>query len=220
LLCQPVPFVGHHLRWELFCLWTLCLPTPRTLWDTCTAERAFQLGLHHVRYRTTPRDEAERARLREEVEETIDSLCSLPATCGRRGVPYGFASARDRLRRSIATNPYDQPFTAEQREYVVAGARAAARLYPIQVQQAILRNALDHLRVVEMPWVVTNAGMIWDGVRIDPDLCNAVTAACVRHEADLTERLKKFPIGNVNSGPALEKFFRSIGLIDAFRKGD
>jgi hypothetical protein len=49
----PVPFVAHFARAELFCLWKLALPTPDSVWDTCLAERAFQLGVHHPRCEPT-----------------------------------------------------------------------------------------------------------------------------------------------------------------------
>ena len=180
----PVPFVAHFAQAELFCLWKLALPTPDSVWDTCLAERAFQLGVHHPRYKGGG-DEVEQARAKEETEEEIDFSCSLVSTCLRRGVPYPFAAAKERLQASFLTHPEDQPFSPEQQEYVAADAEAAARLYPIQVQAALAQNALNHLQQVEMDWTVTNARIVWDGVRADPDLCKRLLAACQRHIGDL-----------------------------------
>ncbi|MBV8558503.1 MAG: hypothetical protein JO116_23425, partial [Planctomycetaceae bacterium] len=216
----PVPFVAHFAQAELFCLWKLALPTPDAVWDTCLAERAFQLGVHHPRYRGgDPEDEVERARSKEEAEAELDFSCSLVATCLRRGVPYPFAATKDRLRGSFWTHPADQPFSPEQQAYAAADAEAAARLYPIQVQAALAQNALNHLQRVEMDWTVTNARIIWDGVRVDPALCERLLAACRRHARDLPVRLAAMGLGNVNSHPQLKAFFRSLGLLDAFRAG-
>ena len=205
-------------RAELFCLWKLALPTPDSVWDTCLAERAFQLGVHHPRYKGDG-DEVERARAKEETEAEIDFACGLVPTCLRRGVPYPFAAAKERLQASFLTHPEDQPFSPEQQAYVAADAEAAARLYPIQVQAALAQNALNHLQQVEMDWTVTNARIIWDGVRADPDLCERLLAACQRHARDLPAQLAELGLGNVNSHPQLKEFFRSIGLLDAFRDG-
>lgn len=215
----PVPLVAHFVPAELFCLWKLAMPAPDSVWDTCLAERAFQLGVHHPRYKGGG-DKVEQARAKEETEEMIDFSCSLVSTCLRRGVPYPFTAAKDRLQASFLTHPEDQPFSPEQQAYVAADAEATARLYPIQVQAALAQNALNHLQQVEMDWTVTNARIAWDGVRVDPDLCKQLLAACQRHVGDLPRQLAELGLGNVNSHPQLTEFFRSIGMLDAFRDGN
>jgi DNA polymerase-1 len=70
-----------------------------------------------------------------------------------------------------------------------------------------------------MPWSVTNARMIWDGVRVDPDACQALRQACQRHTDKMASELAELGIGNVSSHPQLLDFFRRIGLLDAFRVG-
>jgi DNA polymerase-1 len=220
LIRQPIPVIGHFIQAELFCLWKLDLPTPATVWDTCTAERAFQLGVHHVRYKKEKFDgEEESARLTEETEEDVDFSCGLVATCLRRGVPYAFAAAKDRLQRSFLDHADDQPFSSEQQDYVAADAEAAAKLYPIQVQLAITENAHRHLFEVEMPWAITNAAMIWAGVRIEPMQLERLAQACRRHDVTLTEQLAELGVGNVNSHPDMFEYFRTIGLLEAFRDG-
>jgi DNA polymerase-1 len=220
LIRQPIPVIGHFIQGELFCLWKLDLPTPATVWDTCTAERAFQLGLHHVRYKNEKfENEEEPARLKEETEEDVEFSCGLVATCLRRGVPYAFASAKDRLQRSFLDHTDDGPFSSEQRDYAAADAEAAAKLYPIQVQVAVTENAQRHLFEVEMPWAITNAAMIWDGVRIGPAQLERLEQACRRHDVTLTEQLAELGVGNVNSHPDMFEYFRTIGLLEAFREG-
>ena len=220
LLRQPFPFIAHFIQAELFCLWKLGLPTPATVWDTCTAERAFQLGLHHVRYKKEKtEDEDELARLREETEEDVEFSCGLVATCLRRGVPYAFAAAKDRLQRSFLDHADDRPFSSEQRDYVAADAEAATKLYPIQVPVAVTENALVHLVEVEMPWAITNAAMIWAGVHIEPVQLERLGQACRQHDVTLTERLAELGVGNVNSHPDMFEYFRTLGLLEAFREG-
>ena len=220
LIRQPIPIIGHFIQAELFCLWKLGLPTPATVWDTCTAERAFQLGRHHVRYKTgKTEDEDELACLREESDEDVEFSCGLVATCLRRGVPYAFAAAKDRLQRSFLDHAHDQPFSSEQREYAAADAEAAAKLNPIQVQLAVAENAHRHLFEVEMPWAITNAAMIWAGVNFDAVQLKRLGHACRQHDVTLTERLAELGVGNVNSYPDMLEYFRTLGLLEAFREG-
>jgi DNA polymerase-1 len=220
VLRLPIPLLAHFAQGDLFCLWALGLPTPDRIWDTCIAERAFQLGLFHVRYQTKE-DEGEgaEARRKADAEEDSEFSCKLVPTCVRRGVPYPFAAAKDRLQQSFLTHPDNEPFSREQLEYAVADAEAVARLYPVQVQEALARNALHHLEAVEMGWTITDARMIWDGVRVDPGLCRQLGEACRRHVTDLTGRLVAMGLGHPNSHPELVKFSRSVGLLDAFREG-
>ena len=70
-----------------------------------------------------------------------------------------------------------------------------------------------------MPWAITNAAMIWDGVRIDPVQLERLGQACRRHDVTLTERLAELGVGNVNSHPDMLEYFRTIGLLEAFREG-
>jgi DNA polymerase-1 len=216
----PIPFVFHFGQGDLFCSWKLGLPTPATIWDSWVAERAAHLGLFHARYKKeATHDEAERVRIDEEAEEAIRLSCALVPTCLRHGIPYAFAAAKDRLQRSFLDHPDDRPFSDEQRSYVSADAEATARLYPVQVLGGIANNSLNHLHRVEMDWSVTNARMVWEGIRVDPDLCSRLREACARHEDRLIAELVEMGLGNPNSHPDLKEFFRSVGLLDAFREG-
>src|SRR5262249_33693265 len=47
VLRLPIPFVGHTLATDLFCLWQLGLPEPEVLWDTWVFSCAAALGRHH-----------------------------------------------------------------------------------------------------------------------------------------------------------------------------
>jgi DNA polymerase-1 len=221
LLRRPVTFVTHFGRGDLFCLWKLGLPIPDYVWDTWVAERALQLGLFHARYKEAGcESDGVKTRLKTEAEEDGEFSRKLVATCSRRGVPYRFARDKDRLQKGFLTHPADAPFSLEQQEYAAADAEAQARLYPVQVQEALVRNALNHLQGVEQPWSITNSRMIWDGVRVDSELCGRLREACRRHVGELSGRLAAMGVGNPGSHRDLKAFFRSVGLLDAFRDGD
>jgi DNA polymerase-1 len=221
LFRMPVPFIAHFAQAELFCLWQLGLPTPALVWDTWAAERAFLLGLYHSRYKKEqPGDELEERVLGEEAADDISFSCKLIVTCTRRGVTHPFAGDKDRLQQSFLVHERDQQFTREQLEYSAADAEAAARLYPAQTQVAIELGCLDHLTTLEMPWAVTNASMIWSGVRVDQKLCEQLRTRCDSLVAKLYEDLAETGISNVGSTPQLHEFFRCIGLLEAFRVRD
>ena len=220
LFTLPVPVVAHFAQAELFCLWKLGLPAPDQLWDTWVAERCFLLGIHHARYAAQhSEDVSDEARAKEEAEEQIEFGCSLVATCQRRGVGYPFAGDKERLQSSFLSHPEGRPFSQEQLEYAAADATAAALLYAAQVEVAVWSGCLNHLLTVEMPWTVTNAGMVWDGVRISQPRCEDLLMAGRQHLEGLGEELHSLGVNNVNSHPQLLAFFRNAGLLDAFRNG-
>ncbi len=217
VLRQPVPFVGHDLKQTFFCLWALGLPVPRIVWDTWTAERAFSLGKHHARYIDKQTDDHRRqAQNRNRVEFEIDRECSLPQTCERYDTPVPGQAVRALLAGKLADRGNGFWGSRDQLAAAVARAEIAAKLYPLEVVKALELNALDHLKAVEMPWTITNAEFTWTGVRVDAELCRSVHAACARHTRTLDSRLRERGISNVDGGPQLANFFRSIGLLDSF----
>jgi len=218
LFRMPVTFVGHSLRAELICMWQLGLPIPGMLWDTWVAEKALLLGLSHANYKgERPVNDMEEADRKDEAEEEGDLRFNLLATCARRGVQYPFIGAKDQLQKSFLDHPADAPFTGEQIEYNAAAAVAAAAIHPTQVQAAVHEGCLNHLIEVEMPWVVTNGRMAFDGVRIDAEKCQAVLAACVPHQERLGAELRSMGLENANSHPQMERFFGGLQLLEPFR---
>src|SRR5262249_29644817 len=107
---------------------------------------------------------------------------------------------------------------AEQVEYAAADAVAAASLYLPQVKAATLAGIRQHLDAVEMPWVSTNAHMIWTGVLKDAALCRRVENAAGEHRAALLSRLAGHGIANPESHPQLKCFFDRQGLLHLFRR--
>jgi DNA polymerase-1 len=220
VLGLPCCFVAHFARAEFCCLWKLGLPEPRWLWDTLVCEQALSLGRTHKRYRRRATDDdLDEVRAGEAARSEEESYLSLVATCRRRGVDYPYEGAKDRLQRSFRDHPDAAPFSPEQLDYSVADAVAVAKLYPRQLAKATLEGVLDHLKAVEMPWVVTNARMTWRGVRVDSEKCARVLLACDRHLAVLRPRLAELGVANVRSHPQLKAYFAQHGLLELFRRG-
>jgi DNA polymerase-1 len=221
ILGLPCCFIAHFAQAELFCLWQLGLPEPRCLWDTWVCEKALVLGRRHKRYKIRDdADELDELRAEEEARAEEESGLSLIATCGRHGIEYPFAGDKERLRRSFLDHPDEAPFSREQIEYAAADAVAVARLYPQQLLKTALEGVLDHLKQIEMPWVVTNARMIWRGVRVDREKCARVRQACDHHLARLRPQLAALGVANVQSHKQLRAYFAGHGLLDLFRQGD
>jgi DNA polymerase-1 len=220
LFRMPYCFVAHFAQAELFCLFQLGLPAPDILWDTWACEKALSLGLHHKNYAVRPgADQAAAARAEDDARVREEFSCSLVATCHRYGVHHLFAGDKERLQNSFLDHPDGTPFSTEQIEYAAADAVAAASLYPHQVLAAAQAGPLQHLVKVDMPWAVTNARMIWNGVRVDPEKCRLAQDACDRHLEELGPRLREYGITNVRSSKQMEQFFAQLGLLELFRRG-
>lgn len=219
VLALPYPFVAHDARGVLFSLFRLGHAAPDIIWDTRIHEIAITLGLRHRNYRLRPgANEAEQARVGEEIEKEEAFTYSLMTTCQRHGVDYPQAGDAERMQIALAKHPAEVPFTTEQIEYSTGEAIAVARLYPLQVAVAVQSGILNHLVTVEMPWVTTNARMIWHGVQVDAELCKRANEACHRHLAALEPQLKAYGINNILSHQEMEAFCNRHGLVEAFRR--
>jgi DNA polymerase-1 len=221
VLWLPVCFVGHYLQAELICLLQLGLPEPTQLWDTWVHEVALYLGKNHKNYKlTADADAAQEARVVQEIEEDNAFSYDLLSTCSRYGVTHPFILGKERMQKSFLDHADGLPFSDEQIEYAAADAEAAARLYQPQVLAATHAGVLGHLVTVEMPWVVTNARMVWHGVRFDSNKCRRAVDACQAHLDSLRPRLEALGVPNVRSHQQLEAFFKAEGLLELFRHGD
>lgn len=219
LLRLPVCFTAHFAQAEFLCLFRVGLHEPRIVWDTWACEKVRYLGRGHKKYKVARNaDDADLARAAEDAEAETEFSYSLVSTCQRYGVAYPLAGDKERLQRSFLEHPADAPFSAEQIEYAAADAVAAARLYPAQVPAAVQAGLLYHLQAVEMPWVATNARMIWRGVRIDQTLCRRAFDACDDHLTRLSAQLAEYGVPNVRSHQQLSRFFEKLGLLDLFKR--
>jgi DNA polymerase I len=221
VLRQPVCFVGHFIQNDLSCIWKLGLHEPDAIWDTFVHEKALYLGHNHKKYKLKPGADEVDERLAEELAEKEDSLrYSLVAVCQRYGVPYLFGAAKERLQASFLNHVEGAPFTQEQIDYVAADAVAAASLHQYQIAEAASAGILSHLITVEMPWTVTNARMIWNGVRLDPKRVELTREACTRHAVALASQLQEMGLSNVNSHDQVRIFIQRLGILDLFRNGE
>lgn len=215
----PVCFVGHNLKVEWFCLWQLGIEPPDQCWDTYVAEKARYLGIDHRSYKQKPKSTG-----LEEIQAKDASRASelyrmdLVTCCLRHGICYRMSEDKARLRKSFLDHGVDQPFNPSQIDYSAEDAIAAASLYFHQVQAATHQNVLRHLVEIEMPWVTTNARMIWNGLKVDTNLgIKAQKVASVR-EHEIKSSLANIGLQNINSHPQLIQFFRKLGLLQHFRK--
>jgi DNA polymerase-1 len=217
VLRLPVPFVGHALKPDLFCMMRLRLPEPALLWDSWACSRCLFLGRHHRKYALRQgADEAAEIDAREQAEADEEVRHSLLANCRRYDIPHPFALKKGQLQQSFLAHPLDALFSPEQIDYAAADAVAVAQIYPHQVSAAGQSGILQHLTTVEMPWVSTNARMAWHGVRVDGERCRQVRAACAQHLQELAPRLAAHGVRNVRSHPQLKQFFESVGLLELF----
>jgi DNA polymerase-1 len=217
VLRLPIPFVGHALKQDLFCLMRLHLPEPALLWDSWVCSRCLHLGRHHKKYADRPNDDEIAEIVNHEQAAADEELRnSLLANCRRYRIDHAYALDKERLQQSFLTHPKDAPFNREQVDYAAADAVAVARLYPQQVAAAGQAGILQHLTTVEMPWALTNARMAWNGVQVDADRCRQVQECCERHLTELAPLLAKHGITKVRSFPQLRSFFEKVGLLDLF----
>src|SRR6516164_8167829 len=142
----------------------------------------------------------------------------LPAVQAVLRLPCPFAGDKDRLQQSFLDWSDEASFSEEQIRYAAADATAAAQLYLPQVAASARSGILNHLQTVEMPWVVTNARMVWQGVKVDAQKCRVSREACERHLARLQPELAAMGIPNVRSHKQLQAFFAKEGLLESFRR--
>ncbi len=217
----PLPFVGHFVKVELFCLWRLGLQEPHILWDTFIFEKLLHLGLHHHRYKIQGKaDELERIPAKEESDEDKVHGFSLVATCQRYGVAYRMAAEKERLQLSFLNHPAEARFSEEQIEYAAEDAVAAGLLYPFQLQKALQHGLVRHCETVEMDWVVTNARIEWNGVRVDERKRDEAIPRIGMHLEKLERHLAaEYGIRNTQSHKQLAEFFQGCGLLHRFLLG-
>ena len=217
----PHRFSGHFTKVELFCLWKLGLPEPNVLWDTYVFEKALHLGRHHHKYKLKEaNDKLDQIRAKEQSSETELFSFSLVATCQRYGVAYGMETEKDRLQKSFLMHPDGTSFSEEQIQYAAEDAIAACRLFPLQIQKAVQVGLLRHCETVEMAWIVTNARIEWNGVRVDEKKRDVTITQIAAHKQRLEKHLAaEYGIKNTQSHKELAVFFKKCGLLHKFRQG-
>ena len=217
----PVCFVGHSAKGELFCLWKLGIPEPSILWDTFIFEKALQMGRNHHKYKLKKvSDDFDQIQAKAEAKQKQTFGLSLIATCQRYGVAHQMAGSKDRLQQSFLVHKNEEPFSKEQIEYSAEDAVVAGQLYPLQIQKAVQSGLLHHCDTVEMPWVMTNARIELNGVRVDAGKRDDAIARIDAQSEKLKRRLSaEYGIEKIQSHKQLTDFFHSCGLLNKFLKG-
>ncbi len=219
VLDLPVPYIAHHAKAELHCLWQLGIRVPDQWWCTCIAERSLYLGLHHKGKSVVFESTAEEIDAKMQQDQSDRIRYSLVATASRYGIKHRFQHAKETHQKSFLDHQADQPFSHDQIEYAAEDAIVAAKLYLPQINQTTQNGLMGHLVSIEMPWVVTNARMEWDGVLVDASKRQRVAQACGPRSSALIQQLSSDGLDNPRSHPSQVKFFNRLGLLQHFKKG-
>jgi hypothetical protein len=217
-----VPLIFHHLKAELFTLWTLGLdPDLWLAYDTFLAAACIHLGLHHPR-----QEEALDGDVDEEIDrvqkarEKHERLLSLAGQCKVYDLAYPFGSEKNELRDRWRLLRDDEPITADLAAYAAADATWTLRLYAAQQREVVRQGMSYHLYTIEFPFAVANARMEWRGVLTSPEAmaklrqgCEKAMKYCERH---LKRLAKKHRVPMKKPGSAAQ----FLALMDALRLGD
>jgi DNA polymerase I len=216
----PVCFTAHYAKGDLFCLWKLDLNAPRQIWDTCMFEKALRLGRYHMKYQLPKSaDVIDKIKTKNDIELEEQFSNSLVATCQRYGVKYAIESDKERLQKSFLSHDDSLPFTEEQIKYSAEDALAVAKLYPLQVARAAQEGLLNHCITIEMPWVITNAHIEWNGVRIDFNKRDQTIEVIQAHKDKMAAFiLSQYGIDNIQSHDQLADFFGNAGMLHQFQR--
>ncbi len=219
VLKLPICFVGHNLKSEFFCFWQLGLSVPPMIWDTYLAEKALYLGQFHHSYSTQQaQNEFEESEFIKEAKELKKLKFSLVETALRYGITHHQARTKTQLQQSFLHHPIEAEFSTEQIEYAAEDALVAAKLYPAQVVKASVSGILQHLTSVELPWVETNAQMIWNGVKVSHDKGQMILQQAAERKQHLENILKNRGLNNVSSHKQLLDFLLKMNLAHLFLK--
>ncbi len=210
LLSFPVPYIAHNAKAELQCIWQLGLMEPAVWWDTMIAERAIYLGKHQSKNNPTNNDKT-----KTQAETTI--RYSLDKVAERYSIKHKFAGNKEEMQQSFLQESLPK-FTPEQYEYAAEDTIVGAKLFFAQKQLTLMQGIEHHLTTVEMPWVVTNAEMEWQGVKVDRELCAQVLNQGSKKLEQLRTAIHMLGLGNPNSHAQLKDFFERKNMLEWFKK--
>ena len=208
ILRLRVPFIGHGLKHSLFCLLQMGLPEPGILWDTETYERVNTLGSVNINQRMKAQDNPTGGSKRGWVEAKERQL-RLSRAC-RRFPPYEVAEELDVTSLVIEG---DNAMKAS-----LMKVQACTWLYPHQRAEAGRNGNLHHCLTVEMPWVITNARMEWNGIRLDQQRAQHALERSPVLVQRWQERLEGVGIDNLASHKQIQDYFAKQNLLHLFER--
>lgn len=191
----PVIFTAYNANSVLHCLWRLGLKEPHQIWDILIAEKARYLGLHQLNKHHEFDDLSSKIDAQESFTQERKDFYSLFATTTRYG--------------------QDSP----QLEQTETTCVEVAKLYILQVQAVVIQGIYNHLLNVEMPWIITNAGMERNGVLVCREQCSKILKGTKAKLAQWQSELAVYGLINPSSHDDKVTFFNSLGLLHHFKNG-
>ena len=218
MLRLRVPFVFHHVKSELFSLWSLGLGSDLpNIADTHLAAASLHLGRHHRRAAKRA-DPAEGVAAEMRADEQHQHLLSLAGQCAHYGLAHPFAGAKDDLRKCFMQLG-DSALDADLVDYAIADAEFTLRLHLAQ-QPDILRAGLhSHLYTVEFPFAVANARIEWNGVAVSGERLEQLRLGATRAAAHYAGVLTSLGVDPPGSRAKFLRLMGQLGLRDLCRRG-
>ncbi|HHF3069049.1 TPA: DNA polymerase [Vibrio diabolicus] len=213
----PVTYVTHDAKPDLHCIWSLGLNEPKYWWDTCIAEKARYLGQHNNAKSTQDVSTVEKIQIQKTLAEQNTVFYDLADTAQRYNVQNSLASSAKLLMGSEQDCP---SFSAFQIERTSQLSITVAKLYLTQSQSCLMFGIHQHLINIEMPWVVTNAAIEWNGFKVCRDKCSQILEACERKLNLYSQELAQLGMTNPNSQHQKQVLFASLGLLHHFKDGE
>ncbi|MEZ8287614.1 DNA polymerase [Vibrio splendidus] len=191
----PVIFTAYNANSVLHCLWRLGLNEPHQIWDILIAEKARYLGLHQLNKHREFDDLSSKIDAQESFTQERKDFYSLIATTTRYG--------------------QDSPLLEQTETTCVK----VAKLYILQVHAVVIQGIYNHLLNVEMPWIITNAGMERNGVLVCREQCSKILKGTKAKLAQWQSELAVYGLINPSSHDEKVTFFNSLGLLHHFKDG-
>lgn len=213
----PVTYIAYNAKSDLHCIWSLGLNEPRYWWDIYIAEKARYLGKHNATKPTQDVSTVEKIQTKQTFAEHNMLFYGLADTAQRYNVQNGLASSTKLL---TASEQDSQSFSANQIERASQLSITVAMLYLAQNQYSTMFGIHQHLINIEMPWVVTNAAIEWNGFKVCRDKCSQILEACERKLNLYSQELTQLGMTNPNSQHQKQVLFASLGLLHHFKDGD
>ena len=213
----PIPFVGHELKHFLFCLWKLGIREPTCLWDTRIFEQLLALGQFNRRYFDDRNVSIpDQISSQDSLKADKKRLFEIKSICRRYAVPYFRNVNDDFFRRQIVRRGKGYIHGKSGFHSLTMDAVANAKLFLIQFFLARERGLLRHAQEIEMPFVVTNAQMEWEGLRISSGNTKLALAKLKKVEKNFRKQLKSYGIDNLNNNSLIESVVSEKGLSSYF----
>lgn len=218
MLRLRVPFVFHHVKSELFSLWSLGLePDLPNIADTHLAAACLHLGKHHRRA-TKHVEAAEGVVAAKRSEEQRQHLLSLAGQCAHYGLAHPFAGAKGGLRKRFLALG-DGALGDDLVDYAVADAEFTLRLYFAQQPDVLRAGLQSHVHTIEYPFAAANARIEWNGVAVSRARLEQLRQGADGAVAHYAGQLSDSGVVPAGSRAKFLQLMGKLGLRDRCRRG-